>query len=116
MLPLLLTKNVVVAHKHGDLDPLYHDGGIVFGPKNSYVLSIFSNIGDPNLVAQLSELIYTKDFNLVGKSFRHVQKKVSYQTPPLDPLVAEAKPLSTSVLGAKTQTILTQPITAADLG
>jgi len=113
MLPLLLPKDVVVAHKHGDLAPLYHDGGIILGPKNSYVLSIFSNVGDPNIVAQLSKLIYTKDYSLVGESLK--QEHTPQQHPALDPFVAQGK-LQTNTLGAKTQIIPAQPITAADLG
>lgn len=116
MLPLLLPKNVVVAHKHGDLDPLYHDGGIVYGPKNSYVVSIFSNAGDPNLIAHLSQLIYTKDYNLVGATSQNPQGgTTSKDNPPLDPLVAEGK-LPAVVLGADTEPVQVQPITAADLG
>lgn len=116
MLPLLLPKDVVVAHKHGDLDPLYHDGGIVYGPKGPYIVSIFSNAGDPSLIAQLSKLIYTKDYSLVGSSSQKTQdNNVAGENPSIDPLVAEGK-LPFSVLGAKTQPIQTQPITAADLG
>ena len=116
MLPLLLPKDVIVAHKHGDLDPLYHDGGIIIGPKKSYVLSIFSNVGDPNLIAHLSDLIYTRNYKLVGESIqKELPMKISDQNPPLDPLLAQAT-LPPNVLEAKTQILTQQPITAADLG
>ncbi|HEX8932485.1 MAG TPA: serine hydrolase [Patescibacteria group bacterium] len=116
MLPLLLPKGVVVAHKHGDLDPLFHDGGIVIGPKNSYALSIFTNAGDPNLVAHISEIIYTRDFSLVGKTAQSkIIKNASSEFPPLDPLLAQGK-IESHVLAANTNIISTQPITAADLG
>jgi len=115
MLPLFLPKNVVVAHKHGDLEPLYHDGGIVFKGKSPYVVSVFSNAGDPNLVAHLSELIYTRDPKLVGASVQ-TPAPVSQIYPPIDPLVAQGTLLPSSILGAMTQPVETLLITAADLG
>jgi beta-lactamase class A len=114
MLPLFLPKNIVVAHKHGDLDPLYHDGGIIFAKNNNYILSVFSNAGDPTLVAHISQLIYTKDSKLVGAAIEKPQE-VSQKAPPIDPLLAEGK-IPTRVLAAQTQTYPAQPITAADLG
>lgn len=118
MLPLYLPKDVTVAHKHGDLDPLYHDGGIIFGPNNSspYVLSIFSNVGDPDVVAHLSELIYTKDPRFVGSPVT-TPKPLSQAHPPIDPMVARGTFDSDSkVLAAQTSILNTQPITASDLG
>src|SRR5258708_5354122 len=115
MIPLLLPKDVVVAHKHGDLDPLYHDGGIILSPKHTYVLSIFSNAGDPNLVAHISDLIYTRDYTLVGKT-NTAPSKAFLQTPSIDPLVAQGTMMPTQVLGDSTASLTTQPITAADLG
>lgn len=118
MLPLYLPKDVVVAHKHGDLDPLYHDGGIIFGPKNAspYVLSIFSNVGDPDVVAHLSELIYTRDPKLIGSPVT-TPKPLSQSQPAIDPIVARGSfDENTKVLAAQTSVLNTQPITAADLG
>src|SRR5581483_9262904 len=115
MIPLLLPKGTVVAHKHGDLDPLYHDGGIVYAKNGPYIVSIFSNAGDPNLVAHLSELIYSRDPKLVGTSVQNLTP-LSYVNPPIDPIVAEGTLTNTQVLGAQSPEIQTQPITAADLG
>lgn len=116
MLPLLLPKNVVVAHKHGDLDPLYHDGGIVFTPgKNPYIISIFSNIGDPNVIAHLSQLIYTRDPKLVGSTLQG-PPTTSQTDQPIDPLVAQGFLPNSNVLAAQTSILQTQPITASDLG
>ncbi|HET9946737.1 MAG TPA: serine hydrolase [Patescibacteria group bacterium] len=116
MIPLLLPKNVVCAHKTGDLDPLYHDGGICQDKKRSYVLTIFTNAGDPNLLAHLSELIYTKNINLVGEDISAIKPLSSnpQDNHPLDPLVM--KPVDTAVLGANTINLPTPDITAADLG
>lgn len=112
MIPFLLPKNVVVAHKHGDLDPLYHDGGIVFKENNkTYVISVFSNTGDPSLIAHISQLIYTGDSKLVGAV---IPKNAPIsETHPVDPLLSEKIPAS-NVLAAAT--LSQQPITAADLG
>lgn len=116
MIPLLLPKDVTVANKHGDLDPLFHDGGIVISPdkKVSFAVSIFSNLGDPNIVAHLAELIYTKNSDLVGQTS---EKPVTPEkNPSIDPLVAQRTSQKENVLGANTFPIQTQPITAADLG
>ncbi len=114
MLPFFLPKDVTVAHKTGDLDPNFHDGGIVVAGKRSYVVSIFTNAGDPTLVAHLSQLIYTRDYSLVGITIPHSLSEQPSQ--PLDPLVALGKlPENTSpVLGTTVEA--PPPITAADLG
>lgn len=112
MIPLLLPKTVVVAHKTGDLDPLFHDGGIITDKKRNYVLTIFTNAGDPNLVAHLSELAYTKDVNLVGADL--TKQEISEEIHKLDPLVMQ--PVNPSVLGANTVDVPIPDITAADLG
>lgn len=115
MIPLFLPKDVVCAHKTGDLDPLYHDGGICQDKKQSYVITIFTNAGDPNLLAHLSELIYTKNYNLIGETLN--KKSLGQETQenhPLDPLVMTSP--SSFVLGTNTSSLPVIPITAADLG
>lgn len=115
MIPLLLPKNVTVAHKTGDLDPLYHDGGIIVGPNRTYVLSMFSNLGDPNILAHISQLVYTKDYSLVGVD---VQNSTSSENinQPIDPLVLNPNS-SQQFLGAKDVSAVQIPsINAADLG
>ncbi len=118
MIPLLLPKEVVCAHKTGNLDPLYHDGGICQGKNESYVLTIFTNAGDTNLLAHLSELIYTKDVNLVGQSLEKKSFGLENQTSqPIDQLVLNPpSPSSSFVLAAATSDFPTQSITASDLG
>lgn len=117
MLPLFLPKDTIVAHKHGDLAPLYHDGGIIISHDNklSYVVSIFSNLGDPTIIAHLSELIYTRNYDLVGVTSEQPTHQDNI-TPPIDPLVAQGTLSKKAVLGTNTQDIQSQPITAADLG
>ena len=117
MLPLLLPKNITVAHKTGDLDPLYHDGGIVENPQSAYVLSVFSNLGDPYVVAHISQIIYTKNYDLVGGEIkRNVVSSSEDQNPAIDPLVYAPR---SAVLGANTNdnsNIQAPGISAADLG
>ena len=112
MLPLFLPKTVTIAHKHGDLDPLFHDGGIVSSEKGSYVLSVFTNLGDPGIVAHISHLVYAKDLSLVGSK---IQKTISeIPNNDIDPLILSQT--TTNVLGATTQNLESFPITASDLG
>lgn len=112
MIPLFLPKTVTVAHKPGDLDPLFHDGGIVSSGKNSYVISIFTNLGDPGIVAHISHLIYTKDLSLVGSKIRKNISELPNNY--IDPLLLSQAP--SNVLGAATQNSEPFPITASDLG
>lgn len=112
MIPAYLPKDVVVAHKTGELDPYYHDGGIVIGAGRKYILSIFTDGGDPALVAHISQLIYTQDPNLIGLGA--VSPISEEPSPPLDPLVAEAG--GEQVLAAVTQNVKLPAITASDLG
>ncbi len=116
MIPALLPKDVTVAHKTGELDPYYHDGGIVSDTKRRYVLSIFSDMGDPEVVAHISDLIYTTDVNLVGNSENKTTTSEA-PLPPIDPLVAAGEPLTLpNVLAANTANIKLPKITASDLG
>lgn len=116
MIPALLPKSVLVAHKTGELDPYYHDGGIIADKNRRYILSVFSDTGDPNIVAQISDLIYTTDINKVGV-YAAPASTSEIPNAPLDPLVAEGKPQEMSdVLAASTQNIKLPKITASDLG
>ncbi len=118
MIPLLLPKNIVIAHKHGDLDPLYHDGGIIVAPTGPYVLSIFTNLGDPNIVAHISELVYTKNLSLVGSPIQKAIAEFDNSDKPFGQIVLnKASSTGYAVLGASTIANLDIPkITAADLG
>lgn len=115
MIPLLLPKNIVVAHKTGDLAPLYHDGGIVEAPTGTYILSIFTNTNDPGVVAHISELIYTKNFDLVGVASK-VKALGEEPAHGIDPLVLNPKEANTKVLGINTTSIPVPQISAADIG
>jgi beta-lactamase class A len=59
ILPAMLPKGTVVAHKTGEVNDVRHDGGIVYSPKGDYVLCIFSeNYLSYNTMASLSRKIY----------------------------------------------------------
>lgn len=117
MIPALLpVKELTIAHKTGDLDPLYHDGGVIIGDNRHYILTIFTNLGNPNIIAHLSQLIFTKNYKLVGTEIP--DKTVILQPQQaLDPLVVNPDAFK-NVLGATTQqiNIPIPEITAADLG
>lgn len=116
MIPRYLPKEVVCAHKTGDLDPLFHDGGICQDKKQSYVLTVMTNAGDPDLIAHLSEIIYTRNFDLVGSDIsKSTVGELPQEQHPLDPLVMN--PPTTAVLGTSTTINFPTPeITAADIG
>lgn len=65
MLPALLPKGTVIAHKTGTWSPYYHDGGIVYKPNEPYIVVIFTNNDDPNVVARLSKIAYYKTRDVV---------------------------------------------------
>lgn len=115
LIPAYLPKNIVVAHKTGELDPFYHDGGIIVDPERTYILSIFTDNGDPSLVAHISQLVYTQDSSLIGA-------ETSRQTigegplPPIDPLVAEANGQRVLAATTQNQNLTLPPITASDIG
>lgn len=117
MIPALLpVKELTIAHKTGDLDPLYHDGGIIIGDNRHYILTIFTNLGNPNIIAHLSQLIFTQNYKLVGAD---IPDKNTLPAAPqvLDPLVINPNEFQ-AVLGAATPpvNIPIPQITAADLG
>lgn len=62
-IPALLPADVKVAHKTGELVGIFHDGGIVYGPKRNYVVCIMTkNITDTDEavhhIAAISKDIY----------------------------------------------------------
>lgn len=118
MLPARLPKEVVVAHKTGELDPYYHDGGIVVDPKSTrkYVLAVLSDTGNPNVVAHLSQLVYTTDIGLVGSNDTEPKNSSSLPNPPIDPIVEAGEPSDSKVLATNTQNIKLPKVTASDIG
>src|SRR5258708_17193298 len=72
-------------------------------------------MGDPNVIAHISDLIYTIDANLIGNNQKS-QNTSDVPNPPIDPLVAAGEPQNTSVLAANTQNFKMPKITATDLG
>lgn len=92
MIPALLPSGTVVAHKTGDWAPLYHDGGIVYKPGAPFVLTVFTDGGDPSNIAKLSQVAYFQNPDTVGSpgqiqvpspsSMNTTSKQISLKTPP----------------------------------
>lgn len=61
-LPKYLPKNIVVAHKTGEINYLSHDAGIVFTDKGDYIIVILSQSDYPpgaeERIAQISQAVY----------------------------------------------------------
>lgn len=113
MIPARLPDNTVIAHKTGDWAPIYHDGGIVYKPTDPFVFVVFTNSGDPAIVAKLAQVAYFQDAKYVGKA-------LSYQTPLNKNLALGSRPRyydngSSQVLGEQTTTKFPD-VTAEDLG
>jgi beta-lactamase class A len=58
-----LLPDIPIAHKTGELDDVLHDAGIVYGPKNTYVITLMTKgirteVETKDLMAQLSLDIY----------------------------------------------------------
>lgn len=61
-LPKQLPKEVVVAHKTGEIGYFSHDGGIVYAPKGDYIIVVLSETDYPpgaeDRIAQISKAVY----------------------------------------------------------
>ncbi len=68
MIPKLLPKGIDVAHKTGVLSPYFHDGGVVYKPNEPFILVVFSNHDDPDVVAKLAKISYFKTRDVLGTS------------------------------------------------
>lgn len=61
-LPKLLPKDMVIAHKTGELGWFKHDAGIVFSDKGDYIIVVFSESSSPEgaqeRIAEVSKAVY----------------------------------------------------------
>lgn len=57
ILPAQLPHTIPVAHKTGELDGVYHDCGIIYGPKNPFILCLLSE-GNTNEAQAIYDLSY----------------------------------------------------------
>jgi len=61
-IPKNLPDNITIAHKTGELGLFTHDAGIVFTPKNNYIIAVLSETDDPltaeQNIADISEAVY----------------------------------------------------------
>ena len=61
-IPKFLPKEIVVAHKTGELEKFSHDAGIIFTPKGDYLIVILSETDAPHaaeeIIAKISLVVY----------------------------------------------------------
>lgn len=114
MIPALLPQNVTIAHKTGDWAPIYNDGGVVYKPDDPFVLSVFTNSNNPNVIAKLAQVAYYQSAQMVGADLKIPnQRPISSTTQPVFLAQAESQ---TQVLGETTTSSPLPEVTAADLG
>lgn len=68
MIPVFLPEKTIVAHKTGSWPPLYHDGGVIFKPKDPFILAIFTNSNDPSVLAKMAQVAYYQNTDSVGQA------------------------------------------------
>lgn len=66
IIPKLLPEGIDIAHKTGIFSLYLHDGGIVYKPNEPFILAVFTNRGDPTIIAQLSKISYYKSRDVLG--------------------------------------------------
>lgn len=66
MIPAMLPANVDIAHKTGQWTPYYHDGGIVYKVGEPFILVIFTDKNDPNILARLAKVSFYKTRDVLG--------------------------------------------------
>ena len=116
MIPAFIPQDTIVAHKTGDLAPIYHDGGIIYKPDEPFLLTIFTKSNDPNVLAQLSKVAYYKTAAVVGQASAtsDQKKKISENLNSQAIYLAQNYQVS-NVLGASTNDKF-PTVTADDLG
>lgn len=66
-IPKYLPKNIVVAHKTGELFGFKHNAGIVFSPKGDYIIVLFSNTRNHTTAAEVEAQISKRVFEYFNK-------------------------------------------------
>ncbi|MCL4366153.1 serine hydrolase, partial [Patescibacteria group bacterium] len=117
MIPVLLPKDIVIAHKTGEWSSIYHDSGVIFKPADPFVLSVLTNSGDPKIVSAIAKVAYLQTADSIGqgdKQNRPISEKVDSKKS--NQLITLTKlPNSAEVLAAETPEKF-PTITASDLG
>lgn len=114
MIPALLPKGTNVAHKTGVWDPNYHDGGIIYKKGDPFILTVFTNSGDPAVIAKLAQVAYYQNAASVVKNpVTKLGESSNRSDRPIYFLASTT--YNANVLGAKINEKF-PPITAEDLG
>lgn len=112
MIPALLPQETVVAHKTGDWAPIYHDGGVIFKPEDPFILAVFTNSDNPQIIAQLARVAYFQNAESVGKVISFGSAPIPQDRPIIQ--LAQLSVVS-NVLAAETAEKFPE-VSAADLG
>lgn len=115
MIPVLLPENTVIAHKTGELPPYYHDGGIIYKPREPFVLTVFTNHGDPSVVSQLAKAAYFKNVGILNSFLKNssTTSTVGFKSHVIKKFALEN--IENNVLGIKIKKNYIH-LTAADFG
>lgn len=62
-IPKYLPPGTSVAHKTGDLDDVYHDAGIVYSPKSTYIIVVMSQSDSPSQALERIALVSQAAYN-----------------------------------------------------
>lgn len=116
MIPALLPSDVIVAHKTGDWAPIYHDGGVVYKPNDPFVLSIFTDTNDPNILAQLARVAYYRTSQVVGQGVQGSPKPHTEDTSRTERIYLADVPQVSNVLGVATDAVLGEHIYTVEPG
>lgn len=76
MIPAMLPANIEVAHKTGQWASYYHDGGIIYKIGEPFILVVFSDRNDPNVVTRLAKVSYYKTRDVLGIYTRSMSEMV----------------------------------------
>ncbi len=115
MIPALLPPDTVVAHKTGDWAPIYHDAGVVYKNSDPFALAVFTNNGDPSVVAKIAKVAYYQEASAVDSTTQTSSEPAKSSENSLRKKIYIADSDIQKVLGVKTDEKF-PTITASDLG
>lgn len=118
MIPVFLPQNTIVAHKTGNWAPIYNDGGVIFKPDDPFILSVFTNTGDPKIISRIAKVAYFQTADSVGQEI----SKDNTNLPQADNIKNSTQLITISKLPENAEVLAAETpekfptITASDLG
>lgn len=116
MIPALLPVSTKVAHKTGEWASIYHDGGVIFKPSDPFILTVFTNTGDPNIVAKLARVAYFQTADSVGQAVSLNNQQTNRLFASTYEKIVLSDESDSNVLAESTNNEKFPAVTAADLG